>query len=50
MILTITGRVPGTLNPEQRICGFSCFWPEKTNFGGFRKFHAFLLYAFPYVS
>ena len=41
MILTIIDRVPGTLNPDQRICGFSLSRPEKTNFGDFRKFHAF---------
>ena len=40
MILTITDRVPGTLNPYQRIFGFS-LWQEKTHFGDFRKFHAF---------
>ena len=40
MILTITDWVPGTLNPDRRICGFSIL-PEKTNFGDFRKFHAF---------
>ena len=46
MILTITCWVPGTryhqgtggtLNPEQRICGFS-LQPEKIYFGDFRKF------------
>ena len=40
MNLTITGRVNGTLNPERRMCGFS-LWPEKTNFGDFRKFQEF---------
>ena len=34
------GILYSTLNAERRICGFS-LWPEKTNFGDFRKFQEF---------